>query len=156
MVSGQSLTIPALPATDWLVYLLRDQPDLDGLIAELMPEVEDQFYEQQLPLDDLYELVLDVIAEASARPWWVALRLIGVANVSWDLIGPELMFHGIYSDMVSLAGWLDAVLLIVLQNMDSKNTTMFTMRLEAPPPQLADQQQPELEISRDAFLSLAD
>jgi hypothetical protein len=152
-INGQLVTVPAVPAVDWLVYLLKEVPDVDGLIMDLMPEVEDVFLDSELPLDGLYELVLDILETVSARSWWITLRLIGVAVSSWGLLGPEMQFHGVDANVVSLAAWLDALMMIMLQNMDSKDVTMFIMRLETPP---LNVETPEPEMSRAAFLSLTD
>jgi hypothetical protein len=150
---GTVVDLPELCATDWLMYLLRPVPDLDGLIIDYLPELEDLVMAERITLEQIYEDCLTVIAAVAARPWWVALRLIGVATRSWDVLGPKMMFHGVDPNIVSLAAWLDALLIITLENMDPKDTTMFTMRLEAVPV-VEKANQPELEMDKGAFLSL--
>lgn len=151
--AGQDFEIPAVAATGWLVYLMQPEPDLDGLIADLLPGIEDLAFDLELPINDLYLFCLEIIACVSARHWWVALRLISVARTSWHILGPELMFR-MDPNKVSLAAWLDAVLVLTLKNMDPKETTMFTMRLEAIPAGfVAEEVEPEM--SQDAFLSMS-
>jgi hypothetical protein len=86
----------------------------------------------------------------------VTIRLITVAQQNWDTVGAEMMIKGVNADTMSLAGWLDVFLLVLLRMMDPKETTMFTMKLEMVPPEFIHQVPEEsLEISADAFLSMA-
>jgi hypothetical protein len=144
--------IPALSAADWLAYLMQPQPDIDGLILDLLPASEELLYSSRLTLEDLYETCLNLIATISARRWWIAMRLISVARDSWHVLGPQ-MLRKVDVERVSLAGWLDILTVVTLESMDPKDTTMFTMRLEAPPVDIESAPE-EMEMSRDAFLSL--
>jgi hypothetical protein len=157
-VAGTIAEVPALPAIEWLVYLLQPIPDLDGLLTNLLPEVEDAIYENLATTADMYLLILDIIATVSAHPWWVTMRLISMAHSSWGILGPELMFHGVEADRVSLAAWIDAVLILILRNMDPNKITMFTMQLEIAPKEVfgrdLGEEEPQLEISREAFLNM--
>ena len=157
-VGNQIIEIPAMPAVDWLLYLLQPTPDLDGLLGNLLPEIDDAIYDNLTSIADMYLLLLDIISTVSAHKWWVTLRLTNLAYHNWSSLGPELMFHGVDAAQVSLAAWLDALLLLTLRNMDPKKITMFTMQLEIPPPELSGDtdELPQLETDRSAFLSMAD
>jgi len=152
--AGKEFEIPALSAADWLAYLLQPVPDLDGLINDLLPGAEDLLYELELNPDRLYEACLELVAMVSARPWWVALRQISVAADSWSILGAELALKHIDASRMSLALWLDALLIVTLQSMDPKDTTMFVMKLEAAPAGVSQDKPQEMEMSRDAFLSM--
>lgn len=149
---GVALTIPALPAVDWLVVLMQEELTLDDFIDELIPEAEDMLFSDELNLPELYEVCLEVITVASARPWWIALRLINVAKDNWHILCGDLLKQD--ATRMSLSGWLDVCLLTILKNMDPKDTTMFTMRLETPPPDVEVKPE-ELEMGADAFLNMA-
>lgn len=158
----ETLVIPPLPAVDWLQYLLSDNPDIDGMIASLMPEVEDFVYDNELPFLDLYRVSLEVFQVVAGRPWWVALRIISVAAGSWEILGPKLMLAGVDVRRVSLAAWLDLVMYIAIEAMDPKKVTMFSLKIEAPPPAdlygLIPEEEAvsgELVMTEDAFLALA-
>lgn len=131
---------------------MQPEPDLDALISDLLPDIEDLVFDLGLPIDDLYQLGLDIISCASARDWWVALRLVSIARQAWDSLGPELLFK-VNSNEISLAAWLDAVLILALRGMDPKDITMFTMRLEAVPAGITAEEA-EPEMTQDTFLSL--
>lgn len=151
-LKGRDVEIPALPAVDWLVVLMQPTLDLDQFIEELLPEAEDLLYEG-LDLEDLYQICLDAIAMVSARPWWVSMRLIGVARDNWEVLGPEML--KVDATRLPLSAWLDILLVTVLHSMDPKETTMFTMKLEQPPPEVLTETEPEeLEMSASSFLAL--
>lgn len=157
-LGSRDFEVPAMPAADWLQYLLRDQPDLDGMVMDLVPDSEDMLIQGELTMDELYERMLDVIGTVTARQWWIALRLIGVARDAWHILGP-LMLQAIDAESVSIAGWLDILLVKTLESMDPKDTTLFTSRLEAPPIEAiasgAAAPLDEMEMDRRAFLSMA-
>jgi hypothetical protein len=75
-----------------------------------------------------------------------------VAKDNWNILSGEML--KVDATRMSLSGWLDVCLLAILNNMDPKDTTMFTMRLEAPPEE-ADAKPEEIEMSADSFLNMA-
>jgi hypothetical protein len=153
-VAGVEYEIPALPAADWLAILMADPFDPDDLILSLVVNGKDLLFAETVSADDLEYVCLDIITTASARPWWIALRLIAMARANWSVLGAELILKGVNPAQISLAAWLDALLLTALKNMDSKDVTMFTMKLEEPPPEEMESVAEEMEMSADSFLSL--
>lgn len=156
------LEIRPLPAIDWLQFLLSPTPDLDGMIASIMPEVEDYVYDNDLRFIELYKISLGILGLVSGRQWWVALRIISVAANSWDILGPKLTISGVDASQISLASWLDLVLYLAIESMDPKKVTMFNLKIEAPPPPNLyglepnpDAVEGELVMSEDSFLAMA-
>lgn len=155
---GFRYEIPALPALDWLQYLLSNDPDLDGLIADLMPGIEDYFLDNDQSPADMYETALEIISIASARSWWIAIRLIFSAALNWHIIGPKLIMSQIDASKISLAAWLDVVLFMMIDIMDPKKVIMFTSQLEAPPTGVlsaAEIEAAEPTMDRSSFLAMA-
>lgn len=145
-----------MSAVEWLAYLMQPQPDIDGMILDLLPDSEDWLFDGLLGMEELYDSVLDLIALVAARPWWVALRQISIARESWHVLGPQMM-ETVDAREMSLAGWLDVLLVKMLYSMDPKETTLFTSRLEAVPAVVAAEMPPpieEMEMDRGAFLSM--
>lgn len=144
-----------MPAADWLAYLMQPTPDVDGMILDLLPNTEDLLYAGTISVDDLYEGVLDLISTVCARPWWVALRQISIARDSWQVLGPQLL-EKLDFEHVSIAAWLDVLLVTIINSMDPKDVTMFTSQLEAVPAEVRGDTTPmeELEMDRNAFLSM--
>jgi hypothetical protein len=151
---AQTFTVPALCATDWLQYLLRADPDFDGLLLDILPGVEDQLWAEEVSLNQVYELLMDIVGSVSGRAWWIALRLISVAFTGWHIVGPSMIKSGFDPNTLSLAAWLDGLLMTVLENMSPQDTTMFIMRLEIPPAGIEADIEKDLEMDRGAFLSL--
>jgi hypothetical protein len=156
LLGGQEFTVAALGAADWLAYLMQPVPDLDGLILDLLSEADELLYAEKITVEELYEAALDLISTVCARPWWMALRQINIARSSWHVLGPK-MLERIDLERVSIAAFLDVLLVVTLDSMDPKDTAMFVLRLETPPIELAgDQPAPidSMEMDRGAFLSM--
>jgi hypothetical protein len=150
------IDIPALSAVEWLTYLMQPQLDIDGMILDLLPDGEDMLFNGNIDLEELYDVMLDIIATVCARPWWVALRQVAVARDNWHVLGP-LMLEAMDAQSSSIAGWLDVLMAKTLSSMDPKDVTMFTSRLEAPPIELQERMGPpieEMEMDRRSFLSM--
>lgn len=158
---GLELRIEALPAVHWLQFLLHPtEPDFTSLIAELLPELEEYYLgnDEAPDLDGLRETVLEIVGVAGARPWWQVLRLTMMAASNWDILGPRLIMNGANATQVSLAAWLDVLILTVLENIEPSKATMFTLQLEAVPTELADSDEEDggfPAMDESAFLSMA-
>ena len=153
---GVEYEIPALPAADWLSVLMVEQLHLDDIFPGLLAagqaeQVEDVLFQVDLDVDEFLHFSLDIVEMVAGRRWWVAMRLIELARTSWDVLGAEMALKGVDADRVSLSSWLDQLLLIALRSMEAKDITMFTMKLELPPP---TEEAEEMVMSRDAFLAL--
>jgi hypothetical protein len=156
LLAGVEHEIPALTAADWLAYLMQPQPDLDGFILEHIPASDELLVEGAISLEQLYDACMDLITTVCAREWWIALRLVNIARTSWGVLGPQ-MIEKVDPERISISAWLDVLLVVVLQSMEPKETTMFSMRLEAPPPQVranAPEPMEQMEMDRGSFLSM--
>lgn len=156
---GTLFEIPALPATDWLAILMTAEPELEDLFPGLLEESEQELLEDALldgfiSVEECYGITLDIISMVAGRPWWVAMRLIQMALTSWQVLGAELILKGVDSEKLSLSAWLDVLLLTIMRNIDSKDATMFSIRLEQPPADI-EVEPKEMEMSVGAFMSMA-
>lgn len=154
LVKGKEYEIPALPAVDWLEVLMRPDWGGDDLFVELMPEGISLVLHDLEP-DQSEDLALQVIEEVTGRHWWIAVRLIQTLAQTWDVMGAEAIFNHVDAEKLSLAGWLDAMLVLLMSRLKDEDATMFAMQLEAPP---FGEEIPEEEmvISEGQFLSMAD
>lgn len=156
LLGGREFDIPAMAAADWLAYLMQPSPDLDGLILDLLGSSEELLYADEITVEELYEAALSLISTVCARPWWVALRQTSVARNSWHVLGPK-MLERIDFERVSIAAFLDILLVVTLESIDPKSVTMFVMKLEAVPAEAAAEQPApidSMEMDRGVFLSL--
>lgn len=154
-MAGAEITIPALPAADWLAILMREEFSTDDMFwtlgADIATALDEALYSGALSFEDYAAMALDVIGTASGRPWYIAIRLIASATQSWNVIGAELAFRGINAAVISLSAWLDVVLLVMMRLIDKKDVAMFTLKLMAPPP---GTDPTEMEMSVDDFQAL--
>jgi hypothetical protein len=158
-VGGYLFDAPAQPAVYWLGVLLDPDPDFWDLFPGCLEEadqdlVNEALLEGSLEIESLDAVCLELITTIGARPWWVTIRLIEIARSNWQVLGAEMLLRGVDAAVISLAGWLDVLLLLIMRQIDPKEATMFTMKLEQVPPGL-EAEQPEPEISQAAFMSMA-
>lgn len=165
-VHGEEFTVEPLPAAEWLKHMMHQDGHVDvlGLVTDLVPELDEYFYENALPLTELADVVYELIATVSARPWWVTFRLTTVAANSWHVLGPKMIAKGGDARTLSLAAWLDVLLFQIMDVIDPEKATMFELQLEMPPKelQLEDDETPDgelpasMEMDTQSFLSMAD
>ena len=152
--------IPAQPAADWLVILMQDDIDLFDVVPGMCgPTFEDQVTDNlllgRIELSQIRRAALDVISSVTGRPWWFSMRLIKTAVASWEVIGGELAIRGVDAERLSISAWLDASLLICLRSIESNKITMFMSQLEIAPPEEGADQEENMTMSADTFMSLS-
>jgi hypothetical protein len=158
-VGHHDVEIPALPASEWLSVLMVESLNLDDIFPGLLNDEDADFVEEMilsgdLGLDEYEDIILTVIETASARSWWIAIRLIETARTSWDSIGAELGLRGVDATQVSLSLWLDMLMLTAIKSMEPKDVQMWCMKIEAPPPQ-EQIDESTMEISSSQFMAMA-
>jgi hypothetical protein len=152
-VHGEDIEIPAYPATDWLQILMKENISLEEILMELCPKGGSLLFDETLDPEELWDTLLDVVEQVSARHWWIALRVINVCRENWNVLGAEMFYRGIDPNILSLAAWLDAMLLLIIRAMDPKDVTMFIMKLEMIPAG-EEPDDKEMEMSPEQFLSM--
>lgn len=155
---GHQFVVPEQPAVVWLSALMTEDVDLEQVFPALAGQeavelVDAALWDGRLDPISLYAMCRDLITMAAGRPWWVAMRLIHSARANWNYIGGEVVIRGIDATHLSLSGWLDAILHVMLRGMERKDQTMFLSRLEVVPEGEQDNG-PEMEIEPDAFASM--
>lgn len=156
-MAGQEFVIPALAAAEWLSVLMVEDLDLADIFPGMVdrPEgVEDLILDGRLGLEEMEQTIFGVIEVVSARPWWVTLRLVETARISWDVLGAELSLRGVDATRISLSAWLDIALLVALRSMDPKDIQMFTLKLESPPSSVKVEEA-DMEMSAAQFMTMA-
>ena len=154
-VGGVEFEVPAMSAAEWLTLLMVKTPDVEGLI-ELVPGLDEAIYTEQVPIQEAYEVLPDVIGAACGRDWWVGLRLIATALDHWDLIGGQMILKGVDPTTISLSAWLDAFLLTLLRSMEDADANRFLLQLESRPPEVHGEPHTEqFEMSAGQFMSMA-
>lgn len=156
-LDGEIWEFPAVPAVDWLAILMDKELDLDRVLLDLCPRGMELLFRDTIEPEVLYRAILDLIETASARRWWIAMRLIGVVKANWHVLGPEMVTTGIDPTVLSLAAWLDCMMVALINAMERKEVGLFVSRLEMPPPsEVAAEMErvDEFEMSVEQFLSM--
>lgn len=156
-IGGEEYRMPGRPAADWLRMMLSGEYGLimpawlaeDDFSAVLSRLMNDEF-----PVKELDDSVLDVISVAAGRPWWWAMQLIMYVSSDlhhWSRINGRLVLAGVKVDKISLAAWVDAVYALHIENMDTNEAyDKFRTDIDTPPtPDLLDE-----EAEAEAFLSM--
>lgn len=133
-LGGKSWTIPAAPASEWLIVVLGGQADaLLDLIAESTDLIEDALYDGDLSWEDLETAHHEAIEAASGVRWWEAQRLLALA-LDWDGVGGELLIRGFDLEEKSLAQICAAVWRMATRGAEEKDRNKIIFEIEKPPP----------------------
>jgi hypothetical protein len=153
--AGEDFSTVLVTAADWLGVLLDlEQSLLDVFHSMLGPEQAERFIRLYLEQGgDIEELLFEVLEVASARYWWVTLRLLGVVQGSWHQVGASLLKQGVRPSELSFAGFLDVFTFELVHTMKPESVTMIMMQIEMPPDGYAMPEE-DMEMSADDFLSL--
>ena len=157
---GEWVAVPAQPAATWLEQFMGGDLDLDAIFpgfceAEQQDFVNDCLLEGCLDIEQLEKLTLGLIGQVAGRPWWVALRMIMVAEQRWSILGADLIVRKIDAATVSLSAWLDALWSSIFSHLPQDKWLEMSLIIETPPPSEAPEDPMEaMEISVDAFASM--
>jgi len=131
--------------------------DLEMIFPGLL-EGEDQELVNDLLLDgefqvtDLERRALEIVSEVSGRPWWVALRMIQLAEMRWSILGAKLIWAGINPTAIPLGAWLDALWVAIFESLSKDQWTMLASLIEAiPASEMPEDPLESLEMSSEAF-----
>lgn len=165
-LDGERYEIPALPAREWLVAHLDDDPlaIFPGLLADddedaLLDAIEDD--EDPLTSQRCSDLGLALLGEASGGwRWWEADRLVHVAIAGWAYLDGPAARQGVDLLELPFDRFCSAVYSWRVENAEKKDREEFDRWLSAPPPAilLASDEDPEdwqLEEEASSFLAVA-
>lgn len=129
---GATHTIPAMDVIDWLELIAGDSLDPWSIFPALAgpdvaEEVSEALWRGVVEPDDVVKVAMEVVSAVADRPWWVALRIIGVATGSWETV------HVNDAMGRPLAGWLDEVWSKILTHVDPKKRASFVNEVESAP-----------------------
>lgn len=158
-LAGMEFEIPAMVAADWLAILMDPDLRIDSIFPGLLvdadqAEVEVALHGGGLDLEEYVNLGFEILSEVTGRPWWVALRLIGVARGSWDAIGGEIVRKA-DAERLSISGWLDVLYPVIIEGLEDSKRSMFLLKLELAPEGWGEEEADSMEMSTDAFLAMA-
>lgn len=156
---GETWTVPAITARDWLEILWADQFDPDEIFPGLVnqPELDDQIVEGLLDgsqdPDELFDIAMEILEEASGFHWWFAIKLAACMKVSWSRIGGHLVLAGVDPGRLSLGSWLSACLALISEHTAPKGFAQLLHEFNTPPEGYGPSPEDLMEMDESAFLA---
>lgn len=154
-VDGSSYTIPALPASDWLIVIAH------GTWAHIVPgllpggdatsALEDRIADLQVDHDAIRQAAQAALAAAAGTKWWTA-RVLAVTAVTTHLAA-RLRLAGVDPTVVSLGAYLSTAYTAALEGMDRAARAQFDMELQRPPTGVAPEEWYDEDAAADGFLA---
>lgn len=143
-LDGETYTIPARPAVDWVRTLVSNDPL--GIFPGLLDDDERHAdVVEALAEDEEYAAKVRTVARSAltavaGRPWWQADKLVQFAAINWAGILGQLALHGVDVGSLSLPAFLNAVYAWHVERLDEKGRDRFDRELaDAPPGVVADE-----------------
>lgn len=130
--------IPSLPAADWLEAFTDGWagvvPGLLGVEDEI--SVLRDYHAGRITKDDILGAARACIEAASGRRWWQAERLLNTTlnDEFWPTLHGSLLLRGVDLERLSLGAVLNAIYVLMVENMKEDRRHQFDATLEAPPP----------------------
>lgn len=149
-LGGDTYQVMPRMAGHWLAILVQNPMDpaeiLPGMVAEDQQEtLEDALLTGVVAANEVREAALEVIADASGRPWWWTLRLVQAAVGSWAVVHGSLVAAGVRLADIPLGAAVDAIYVTCMARMDKEHREAFDRDLEIPPVQEEIDEQREAE-----------
>lgn len=149
-VAGDTYTIPALPASSWLLNVAA------GSYLDVVPGMltDPTVLDDRLLLDgDLGDECTAVaraaITAASGTAWWTAIRLTRAVTDTW--IGSELTLRGVDPTSVSYATYLAAAYRVATRYADAQTRFQVDVELDKPPAGVAPEDWFDEDAAGDLF-----
>lgn len=155
-IAGETYTIPALPASEWLLAVLAGSwlDILPGLLSgEDGERIDELIVDGALTFDDLVGPARDALAAAAGTKWWTAARLGQAAVDSW--VAHELQLRGLDPARMPLAAFLAGAYRAATRASDEAKRMQLDMELDRPPKGVAPEEWFDEAAAADSFLALA-
>ena len=131
-VGPLSVTVPALTAAAWLAAISSGRAS--GVIPGLLPPEERAavvraMSVREVTVADVQTATRTAIAEATGRPWWEAVKLVGAADDGKGEVLGHLLLGGLDPARVTLGGWCAATYALCVRNLDKDARLKFDVDL---------------------------
>jgi hypothetical protein len=134
---GRQYGIPFLAASAWINALTSQQSAL-AVFPGMLPQAEytrvlDGLMDGSINEAEVRNAALHAIRQAAGRPWWEAVRLVGMADAAGATLVGMLTLAGVDSDVMPFGRWLAAVYALGVKGKDEKERMIFEAKLSVPP-----------------------
>ncbi len=153
-IAGKQWVVPAMSASQWLTLLWADPFDPDSIFPDLVDADEDVFdgiLDGSIPFNDVFEVAMEILEEASGYRWWFTLRLTSLMKEMWPRLGGMMINRGMRAQDMNLGAWCTAAYALCLENQKPADAYKFANSLNDPPPGIEDPEAVEGDAA--AFLA---
>lgn len=133
-VAGREYTIPAMPASEWLLVLERGTwlDIVPGLLPTDDTHIDDQLEAGTLTGDELVRTAREVLQAVCGTRWWIGYRLAYAVTGDPQVAG-ELVLSGVDTGRISLGALVQAVYRLYTRHADPGKLAQFDARLSEMP-----------------------
>lgn len=158
-VGDWEYTVPALTAAEWIELMAG------GGIPAIVPGLlgtEDRmgvmrdYLDGNITKQDLEDACRRVLEVAGGRKWWEVERLVdsAIRGDVWPTIHGQLVLKGVDLDRLTLAGFVNAVWVMALQNCQKESEKQaLEWELTKPPPGFVDEMEETDESEFESILA---
>lgn len=134
-LAGRVWTLPAVPASEWVVPIVADQAELviPDMFAEDSAPIEDALYDGDLGWAEIESAYHEAVTTVAGCKWWEAQRLMALA-IDWDGVGGELLLRGFRLEERSVAETCVVVWRLLTRGKEEKDLNKILHEIEKPPP----------------------
>lgn len=157
--SGETWTVPAMTAADWLAVLWEEPFNPDSIFPGLVNEVDlddlvaESIFDGSLDGEEVFDTAMEILEAASGYRWWFALKLATVVKTVWARISGPLILAGVDPRGVTLGSWIGAVLAIVADRSQPKDFARLLEQLNEAPAGYGPSLEEQMVMDEAAFIS---
>jgi hypothetical protein len=132
---GQTWTVPAMTAAQWLELLWNEGVSFDDIfpgLAGAEGAMYEAFFAGETDSDQVFAMATEVLEAATGFRWWFALNLHGVVKLAWARIGGDVVAR-VRAEEVSLGAWLLVALQVLTERTDPKKVAEMLNALNTAP-----------------------
>lgn len=151
------LDLPVRPTREWAAALAEG--DLEAIVPELLEPASRDLLIEVIRDGRLGErmhsrMVNAVVAEASGRPWMVAVRLLNWTERNWADFHGYCLLHGLPEPLaLPLDAYCDVVWHVLMANQDDKGRAKLEFEFSKPVPGADDEDDEAWAgLERDSFM----
>lgn len=151
-MAGETFTIPARPAADWLLAYLEQ--GYDGVVPGMLAEADhfdDLFMDGAISYQDCVTAARAALGLAAGTRWWSAARLMSTIPSTW--VGHRLLVAGVDPAVVPLAAYLAAGYATAQREMKEETLGRFDHELEMPPEGVPVEEFYDEDAAADLFMA---
>lgn len=135
-VAGQTYTIPALPALDWLIAARGSWSEIvPGMVGDDADDLREAIVDGAVSSAECVAAARSALEVAAGTRWWTAQKLARALPGSW--VGAELTMQGVDLAAIPFAAYLAAAWRVATRHAQEVDVARLEAEFTSPPQGLA-------------------